>query len=172
MSYQNFVFYGSWREVLDGFAEDFGMDYAREALWNLMTCATAGDVDTTKKTILGFVNGCCMPNITAAQNRYAKAVENGKKGGRPKKIDDIQIALLKEQGHTNKEIADLLGCSVSSVEKANRKNRKNLEKEIDKDKDIDIDNELEKEKEDDTPLPSYDEMSFDFFGVPVKTGKT
>ena len=48
-NYNNFVFYGSWREVLEGFREDFGDDYAKETLWNLMLMATAGDIETTKK---------------------------------------------------------------------------------------------------------------------------
>ena len=43
-NYDNFVFYGSWRETLEGFAEDFGKEYAQEALWNLMLSGTAGDM--------------------------------------------------------------------------------------------------------------------------------
>ena len=32
MEYENFVFYGSWRETLEGFLDDFGEEYAKEAL--------------------------------------------------------------------------------------------------------------------------------------------
>lgn len=90
-----------------------------------MTCATAGDVSTTSPIILGFINGCCLPNISAAKDRYVLAKENGKKGGRPKTIDDGKIIALKKAGMTNKEVAEAMGCSVSTVEKATRKNRKN-----------------------------------------------
>ena len=65
-NYTNFVFYGSWRETLEGFRDDFGEDYANEALWNLMLAATGGELETDKKSIIGFVRGACMPNVEAA----------------------------------------------------------------------------------------------------------
>ena len=70
-----------------------------------------------------------ITSIGMAKSRYAAAVENGKKGGRKKTIDDTKVIELKQQGLTNKKIAEKLGCSESSVEKissAYRKNRKNL----------------------------------------------
>ena len=63
--------------------------------------------------------------IDKAKDRYATAVENGKKGGRPKTVDEYKVRELKGQGLTNKQIAEELKCSVSSVEKINAKNRKN-----------------------------------------------
>ena len=56
-NYNNFVFYGGWREVLEGYREDFGDEYAKETLWNLMLMATAGDIETDKKSIINFVQG-------------------------------------------------------------------------------------------------------------------
>ena len=166
MEYDNFVFYGSWRESLEGFREEFGDDYAKEALWNLMLVATAGDIETERKSIIGFINGAVMPNVNKAKDRYAAAIENGKKGGRPKKIDDDRVLELKKQGMTNKQVAEALGCSISSIEKINaetRKNQKNQknqgiivienqetrknQKNLDIDIDIDIDIEKEKEKD-------------------------
>ena len=168
MKYDNFVFYGSWRESLEGFREEFGDDYAKEALWNLMLVATAGDIETERKSIIGFINGAVMPNVNKAKDRYAAAVENGKKGGRPKKIDDDRVLELKKQGMTNKQVAEALGCSISSIEKINAESRKNQnnqknqgiivienqetrknQKNLDIDIDIDIDNEKEIEKEKD-----------------------
>lgn len=146
--YEPFLFYGSWRETLEGFAEGISPEFAKEALWNLMLCATAGDIETDNKVIIGFINGCCMPNIDKVKERYRQSIENGKKGGRPRTVDRKEVAKLKEQGLTNKEVATKLKCSVSSVEKANkenrdeeqtRKNQKNLEEEVEK--------EEEKEKE-------------------------
>ena len=125
MEYDNFVFYGSWRESLEGFREEFGDDYAKEALWNLMLVATAGDIETERKSIIGFINGAVMPNVNKAKDRYAAAVENGKKGGRPKKIDENKALELKQKGMTNKQVAEVLGCSVSSIEKINAESRKN-----------------------------------------------
>ena len=170
MEYDNFVFYGSWRESLEGFREEFGDDYAKEALWNLMLAATAGDIETERKSIIGFISGAVMPNVNKAKDRYAAAIENGKKGGRPKKIDENKALELKQKGMTNKQVAEALGCSVSSIEKINaenrknqnnqknqgiivienqetRKNQKNLDIDIEKEKEREKEKEIEKEKD-------------------------
>ena len=177
MEYDNFVFYGSWRESLEGFREEFGDDYAKEALWNLMLAATAGDIETERKSIIGFINGAVMPNVNKAKDRYAAAIENGKKGGRPKTVDADKVLELKQEGMTNKQVAERLGCSVSSIEKINAENRKNQknqknqknseitvienqenrknQKNLDIDIDIDIDIEKEKEIEKEKDIFSF-----------------
>lgn len=162
MEYSNFVFYGSWRETLDGFKEDFGAEYAKEALWNLMTMATAGDIETEKKSIIGFVQGCCMPNIEAAQSRYEKACANGAKGGRPTTLtesDNTTIAFMRKQGKKQTEIAEAFNVSVDTIRRSNgwknceayggtqQNPAKPSSKMQNPDKDIDIENEKEKEKE-------------------------
>ena len=160
--YNNFVFYGSWREVLEGFREDFGDEYAKETLWNLMLMATAGDIETGKKSIINFVRGACMPNIEAAQDRYEKAQLNGQKGGRPKllsDLDDMTIAALRKEGRTAIQIGEKYGVSEKTVRRTSGwKNYKTFSAATDKtDKtdpitqnlDIDIDIETDKEKEKD-----------------------
>lgn len=120
-NYMNFVFYGSWRDTLEGFREDFGDEYAKEALWNLMLMATAGDVETEKKSILGFVKGACMPNVVAAQERYAKAQEDGQKGGRPKLLSNINnaaIAAMRASGQKQTEIAKTFGVSIDTIRRS------------------------------------------------------
>jgi hypothetical protein len=71
MEYENFVFMGGWRETLEGFEEDFGEEYAREALWNLMLAGTNNDATTDKKSIQGFINGCLVPVIDKAKERHS-----------------------------------------------------------------------------------------------------
>lgn len=86
-----------------------------------MLAATGGDIETDKKSIVNFIHGCCLPNIVAARDRYNKAVEGGKKGGRPKKLneDDEQvIAQLKEEGKTSKEIGQLFGVSDKTIRRS------------------------------------------------------
>ena len=120
-NYANFLFYGSWRETLEGYREDFGEEYAREALWNLMLMATAGDIETDKKSIIGFVQGACMPNIEAAQDRYERACANGQKGGRPKQLsslDDVQIATMRKQGVKQIDIAKAFNVSVDTIRRS------------------------------------------------------
>lgn len=70
-----------------------------------------------------------ITSIGAAKDRYNAAVENGKKGGRPQKVDRDKVIELKLKGFTNSQIAQQLVCSVSTVEKITaeyRKNQKNL----------------------------------------------
>jgi len=162
MSYDNFVFYGSWRETLEGFREDFGDEYAREALWSLMTVATAGDIETTKKSILGFITGSVMPNIDAAKNRYAAAVENGKKGGRPRvELKKEEVMKKKEELKTWKAVASYYKISEQTLkakrdEWENEKNPKNLDKDID----IDIDIDREKEITNSTAPQGVEKINF------------
>lgn len=137
MSYENFVFYGSWREALEGFKEDFGEDYAKEVLWNLMTFGTSGDINTSKKSIEGFINGTVAPNIGAAKDRYKASVENGKKGGRPSiELDMDEVYQKKEELGTWKAVAKHYGISEQTLKnkrdqwQSNPKNPKNLDKDI------------------------------------------
>ena len=127
-NYNNFVFYGSWMETLQGFQEEFGDSYAKEALYNLVLAATTGKIETDKKSIVGFINGCCMPLIESARTRYEVARENGAKGGRPKTVDKDKIIELKITGkYTNEQIARQLNCSTSSVRKVWTDYRKELD---------------------------------------------
>ena len=160
-NYSNFVFYGSWRDTLEGFKEDFGEEYAREALWNLMLMATAGDIETDKKSIIGFVRGACMPNVEAAQDRYERAQLNGQKGGRPKVlsgVDEQTIAAWRREGYTAVQIGDMLGVNEKTVRRTNGwkeyltygltdKTDKTDTKTQNPEKDIDIEKEKEKAKE-------------------------
>lgn len=65
-----------------------------------------------------------VTGIKNAKDRYGAATDDGKKGGRKKMFDDNVIAELRAQGYTNKKIAEELGCSLSTVEKANARLRK------------------------------------------------
>ena len=125
MEYDNFVFYGSWRESLEGFREEFGDDYAKEALWNLMLAATAGDIETERKSIIGFISGAVMPNVNKAKDRYAAAIENGKKGGRPKvDLNEQEVLAKKKELGTWKATAQYFGVDEDTL----RKQRKTWEK--------------------------------------------
>ncbi len=62
-------------------------------------------------------------SIGAAQKRYDKAIENGKKGGRPQKCTVEQVVAAKAQGLTNKEIAEMYKCSERTIENKLREAR-------------------------------------------------
>ena len=156
MNYDNFVFYGSWRDTLEGFREEFGDDYAKEVLWNIMTCATAGDIETQKKSIIGFISGSVMPNIDAAKGRHKKAIADGQKGGRPQvSLEQDEVMKKKKELGTWKAVAKHFGVDEDTLRRVRKswetssatcdvKDRK-TEKPKNLDIDIDIDKDIEKE---------------------------
>jgi hypothetical protein len=68
--------------------------------------------------IYGIVRGLCTDQIKRPKARCYHSIENGKKGGRPKKYNDKDILDLSNQGLTHQEIADNLCCSVKTVQRA------------------------------------------------------
>lgn len=127
--YKNFMFMAGWRDYLEGLVEDFGMEYAQEALWNLMLIATFNpdkqegeqELTTTKKSIENFVRGCVEPVVKNSTANHNKNRENGSKGGRPKKQVDVELAfkLYKEMKNWEK-VAVELDVSVQTLRDARR----------------------------------------------------
>lgn len=64
--YDSFVFYGSWRELLEGFDNET----AKEILWQVMLYGTDGELTTQNKMIEGIILGAVAPNIRRAMDRY------------------------------------------------------------------------------------------------------
>lgn len=64
-------------------------------------------------------------SIDAAKNRRRKQKANGSKGGREQVYNRNEITRLKQQGLTNKQVAEEIGCSEKTVERNNVLNRQN-----------------------------------------------
>lgn len=77
--------------------------------------------------IYGFEQA--MTSIYSSKEKYNKSVENGKKGGAPRKYDHDLIVELKRQGLTNKQVAEELGCSEITVSRALKEKREETESE-------------------------------------------
>lgn len=122
--YDSFIFYRGWAETAKGFAEDFGNDFAKEMIWALVCYICFGEVVTEKKSIIKWIEGDCLRVIEAAKKRHDASIEAGKFGGRPSKINKDDVLALKQNGKTIKEIADTLGCSRDTVERALNERRK------------------------------------------------
>lgn len=116
--YENFVFYGSWKEHLDGLKDLCGEDVAREVAWQIINYGTSKEFDTTDEKIINMVNGMCRDLIISAKKRREASVANGKQGGRPKKYSDDEIIALFNQGLSEQDIADNLGCNIKTVQRA------------------------------------------------------
>ena len=162
----NMVFYESWLETVDAFEKMFGTDFAKETIYALVYLSIRGEVKTENDLILGWIKGSCLPNIKAARDRYQKAVEAGKKGGRPKELDYDEIYRLKENGVSVKDIAEEMDLTEESVRCAlkryNRMGQKGQNLDIDKEKDKEKETERETEKErggSDEPSQTADAVS-------------
>lgn len=116
--YENFIFYGSWKEHLNGLKELCGEDVAKEVAWQIINYGTAKEFDTDDQKIINMVNGMCRDLIISAKKRREASVSNGKQGGRPKKYSIDDMLALRDQGLSPQEIADNLGCSVKTVQRA------------------------------------------------------
>lgn len=123
-NYDSFIFYRGWAETAKGFAEDFGEDFAKEMIWALICYVCFGEVVTEKKSIIKWIEGDCLRVIQAAKKRHDASIEAGKLGGRPSKINKDEVLSLKQDGKTVKEIAEILGCSRDTIERALNECRK------------------------------------------------
>lgn len=59
-----------------------------------------------------------LPNINSAKMKYKQSCDNGKYGslgGRPEKISKEEVNELVKKGFTNRQIAEKLGCDISTV---------------------------------------------------------
>lgn len=119
----SFVFYATNLEVIETL-EETDKELANDFMKAIIEYGIYGEYENTNPIIKVLMVQAGF-GIDKAKDRYAVAVENGKKGGRPKTVDEYKVRELKGQGLTNKQIAEELKCSVSSVEKINAKNRKN-----------------------------------------------
>ncbi len=118
----SFVFYRSFAEVISMIPDAEDKITLLNALIEYGLNGTEPDLQYPLSAMFKQMTS----SIAGAQRRYQANVENGKKGGRPKTVDECKIRELKEQGLTDKQIAEELKCSISSVEKVPVKTRKNL----------------------------------------------
>ena len=115
--YDNFIFYGSWKEHLNGLKELCDRETAKEVAWQIINYGTEKTFDTDDQKIINMVNGMCRDLIESAKKRRLASIENGKQGGRPTEYSDADVWNLHTQGLSDKEIADKLGCSVKTVQR-------------------------------------------------------
>lgn len=117
--YENFVFYGSWKEALDGLEETSGKEIANEFARQIINYGTSGTFTTDNKMIIGFISGMCKALIDKSKIRYGASKDNGSQGGRPTQYNpETIIQLYEEENMTVQEIATHLGCSTKTVERA------------------------------------------------------
>lgn len=70
----------------------------------------------SENPIINMIYIQAIPSLRGAKDRYDKAVEDGKRGGRPAEVSIEKIIQMKNGGMTNKQIAEKTGCSVKNIE--------------------------------------------------------
>ena len=115
---ENFVFYASWLDALSGLDETNSREFANEFLRQIVIYGVTGEIETNNPMIIGFINAMCKDLLDKSKKRYNSCVANGKKGGRPKEYSRDDMLHLRDQGLSDQEIADNLGCTVKTVQRA------------------------------------------------------
>ena len=88
-----------------------------EAIKGILRYGFYGDELSSDNPLVEMVYTSAFPSLRNAVERYERAVENGKKGGRPTEVSTEKIIQMKNKGMTNKQIADETGCSIKNIEK-------------------------------------------------------
>ena len=87
-----------------------------EAIKGIFRYGFYGEELNSDNPLVGMVYTSAFPSLRNAVERYERAVENGKKGGRPAEVSMEEIIQMKNEGMTNKQIADAMGCTVKNIE--------------------------------------------------------
>lgn len=120
--YDNFVFYG---DVMNSIEQLPTEEDKRRVALAILRYGTSGEITDDDNLYCRLILPLVSVGIDKAKDRYNKAIENGKKGGRAKQFSNEEIAELKKQGLTNKQVAEKMGCCEKTVERANKANRQN-----------------------------------------------
>ena len=114
---ENFVFYADWVDIIKAYdktSPEFASNLAKQIIYYGVT----GQMTTNDPIITGMVNSMCAALISKSKNRYKACKANGQQGGAPKKYDADQIVALHNKGLSDQDIADKLGCSLRTVQRA------------------------------------------------------
>lgn len=109
---ESFVFYRSFYEAISKIKNKELKADIFEAICELGLNNNVIDLeDNIGQIIIDLIR----PQIVANNERYEKGLTNGRLGGRPNEYNQKEIISLIENGFSNKEISEKIGCSLSSV---------------------------------------------------------
>lgn len=121
----------------------------------LILNALTDEFNLTDNTFVNVILTMARPTQISTKQRYNKAVENGKLGGRPQKVDRKIVFELRKNGYTQNQIAKELGCTertVRNILKAEITGN-NLEVEVEDEVEDEIEVEVEDKVEITQPQP-------------------
>lgn len=119
-SKSTFIFFESWERYLKTLELDRDRDYVNEVCRAIVQYGLYGECETKDPTILQRVDAVCLDLMNNAKARYAAAKKGGSAGtgGRPPSYDPEAIKQMFKDGVPVQVIADTLGCSKRTVQRA------------------------------------------------------
>jgi DNA-binding CsgD family transcriptional regulator len=116
MNTEKFILYESVYKQAQRLNGKLGEKVAWEFIQAIMEFGLYGTMPDEDSDVWLYGFEQCITSIDAAQKRYDKAVESGKRGGRKPKHTAEEVMLLKQQGLSNKDIAERLGYTERTIE--------------------------------------------------------
>lgn len=115
---KSFIFFDSWERYLETLEEDRDINYVNAVARAIIQYGLRGECKTTDQTIIRKVDAVCSDLMQSTKSRYAASVNGGRQGGRPTQHDPETIRALRNSGMSYQEIAEEMGCSVKTVQRA------------------------------------------------------
>lgn len=115
---RSFVFFSSWERYLKTLELDRDTNYVNAVARAIIQYGLRGEIENDDPDILSRVEAVCSDLMQSSAIRYNAAVRGGVMGGRPPAYDPEIIKELRDKGLTYRQIADELGCSVRTVQRA------------------------------------------------------
>ena len=115
---KNFIFFESWERYLKTLEEDKDINYVNAVARAIIQYGLYGKYDTDDQTIIRKVDAVCSDLMKSTKSRYVASVQNGQQGGRPVRYDPEVMRQMRNSGLTYQDIADNMGCSLRTVQRA------------------------------------------------------
>lgn len=117
-SKKSFVFFSSWERYLKTLELDKDIEYVNAVARAIIQYGICGEIESTDPTILSRVEAVCSDLMQSSNARYNASLKGGTTGGRPQAYDRDAIQQMYRDGVDIKTIADTLGCSKRTVQRA------------------------------------------------------
>ena len=115
---KSFVFFSSWERYLKTLELDKDINYVNAVARAIIQYGISGEIESDDPTILSRVEAVCADLMQSSTARYNAAVKGATTGGRPREHDPEVIQQMHKDGIPIQTIADTLGCSKRTVQRA------------------------------------------------------